>query len=56
MLLLKAKAGQRIFIGNDVTIIVTKHNKGGATIAFDAPDHVKILRDRAIRKVAKEKR
>lgn len=54
MLVLKAKQHERISIGDHVKIVV--RSKGGATIAFDAPDHVKILRDRAIRKVAKEKR
>jgi carbon storage regulator CsrA len=54
MLILKAKRYERIRIGDNVYIHVTRTDKGGAYIAFDAPDHVKILRDRAIRKEAKQ--
>jgi sRNA-binding carbon storage regulator CsrA len=43
-LCLTIKKGQRLFIGDDIVLTVTKA-KGSVGVSIDAPDHVRILRE-----------
>ena len=45
MLVLSRKIGERIQIGDDVTLIVSKIDAGRVKLAFDAPREVSIVRD-----------
>ncbi|MCO6458208.1 MAG: carbon storage regulator [Pirellulaceae bacterium] len=44
MLVLSRKLGERICIGNDVTISVVKISGNRVRIGIEAPDHVEVLR------------
>jgi carbon storage regulator len=45
MLVLSRKVGERIFIGNNVTILIKQASTGRVTVAIDAPDDIPITRD-----------
>ena len=44
MLVLSRKVGEKVVIGNGVTVCVTEVNSNRVRLAFDAPDDVRILR------------
>ena len=44
MLVLSRKEGERLSIGNDITIVVSKVYGNRVTIGIEAPKHVKIVR------------
>ena len=44
MLVLSRKVGEKVFIGDDVTIVVTRVSKNRVSLAIEAPDHVRIRR------------
>jgi carbon storage regulator len=44
MLVLSRKEGQRIHIGNDTTITITKIKGNVVRIGIDAPSHVAVVR------------
>jgi carbon storage regulator len=44
MLVLSRKEGQRIQIGNDTTITITKIKGSVVRIGIDAPNHVSVMR------------
>ncbi len=46
MLVLSRKPGERIFVGNDITITVTKIDRAGCVrIGIDAPRSVLVIRE-----------
>jgi carbon storage regulator CsrA len=45
MLVLTRRVGERIKIGDTITLIVTQVLKGRVTLAFEAPDVVRIRLD-----------
>jgi carbon storage regulator CsrA len=49
MLILTAKVGELIYIGNDIKIIVlhNSYNDNELSLGFDAPENVHILRQKA---------
>lgn len=48
MLVLARTVGQKIFIGDDITVTFLEHRRGGAIrVGIDAPKDVQILRDDA---------
>ncbi len=53
MLVLSRKAGERINIGNDITVEVRRVSGNRVTIALHAPKEVRILRGE-LKKVAQE--
>jgi carbon storage regulator len=44
MLVLSRKAGERIVIGDRITVVVSRINGGRVTLAIQAPEQVKIIR------------
>jgi carbon storage regulator len=44
MLVLSRKPGEKIVLGNDITLTVVEVRRGRVRLAFDAPDQVRILR------------
>ena len=44
MLVLSRKPGEQVVLGNDITLTVVEVRGGRVRLAFDAPDHVRILR------------
>jgi carbon storage regulator CsrA len=44
MLVLSRKVGERIQIGNDITLVLSRIIGNRATIGIEAPDHVRIVR------------
>lgn len=44
MLVLSRKLGEKVVIGNDITLTVVEVNGNRVRLAFDAPDDVRILR------------
>lgn len=53
MLVLTRKIGEKILIGNDVAVTITKIQGNRVWIGLEAPASVKILRDEVLQK-AKE--
>lgn len=45
MLVLSRKTGERILIGNDVTITVIRVGPNAVRLGFDAPQHLNIVRE-----------
>ncbi len=45
MLVLSRKAGERILIGNDVTITVIRVGPNAVRLGFDAPNSLNIVRE-----------
>lgn len=54
MLVLSRKVGQKIRIGQDIEITVTKVSGSRVTLGVSAPDFIRILRDEAEEKVEKK--
>ena len=48
MLALSRKKSQSILLGDDIRITVVKVQGNRVTLAIEAPDHVRILRDELI--------
>jgi len=44
MLVLSRKPGEKVVIGNNITLTVVKTHGNQVRLAFDAPDDVRILR------------
>ena len=44
MLVLSRKTGEKLVIGDDVTIVVSRVSKNRVSLAIEAPDHVRIRR------------
>ena len=44
MLVLSRKQGEKVVIGNDITVTVAEVKGGRIRLAIDAPDHVRVLR------------
>lgn len=44
MLVLSRKVGERIEIGDDVTVVVSRISGNRVTIAIDAPSNIKVIR------------
>jgi carbon storage regulator len=44
MLALSRKTGEKVVIGNGITLVVVEVRGGRVRLAFDAPDQVRILR------------
>jgi carbon storage regulator len=44
MLALSRKSGEKVIIGNGITMTVVEVRGGRVLLAFDAPEHVRILR------------
>ena len=44
MLDLSRKPGEKVYIGNGITLTVVEVQGDRVRLAFDAPDHVRILR------------
>ena len=44
MLVLSRKPGEKVVIGNGITLTVVEVGGGRVRLAFDAPDQVRILR------------
>jgi carbon storage regulator CsrA len=57
MLILTAKAGELIYVGRDVKIIVlnNSYSDNELSLGFDAPEHIPILRQKAKVKFKKVK-
>lgn len=49
MLVLSRKPGEKVIIGNGITLTVVEFNGNRVRLAFDAPDDVRILRGRTRR-------
>jgi carbon storage regulator len=45
MLVLSRKVGQRILIGDQITVTVVRVAPGAVRIGVDAPDHMSIVRE-----------
>ncbi len=45
MLVLSRTLGERIFIGEDITIVVARVNGGTVQLGIEAPEDVKVLRE-----------
>lgn len=45
MLTVSRKARERIFIGDDIVVVVRRTDRGKVSIGVHAPDGVKILRE-----------
>lgn len=54
MLQLTRKPGQRIFIGDDIEVVVMSVSRSEARIAIKAPRTVSILRGEIVERIAKE--
>lgn len=48
MLVLSRKPGEKVVIGNNITLTVIEINGNRVRIAFDAPDQVRILRSELV--------
>ena len=54
MLILTRKAGEKIRIGDDITIHVVDIGKGNVRIGVDAPKDVAIMRNEVVERIEKE--
>jgi carbon storage regulator len=45
MLVLERKPGQKILIGNDVTLVVTEIKGNAVCLGIEAPEEIKVWRD-----------
>ena len=52
MLHVDVKIGVTVFIGNDITVTISKTKKKGAKLSIHAPEHIKITRSDYKPKVA----
>jgi carbon storage regulator len=56
MLVLTRKIGQRVFIGDDIIVTVTRidKDKDAVSLGFDAPKTVAVHREEVLRRIQKE--
>ena len=54
MLILTRKPGEKIRIGDDITIHVVDIGKGNVRIGVEAPKDVSIMRDEVVERIAEE--
>ena len=54
MLILTRKAGEKIRIGDDITIHVVDIGKGNVRIGVDAPKDVAIMRNEVVERIEEE--
>lgn len=54
MLILTRKPGEKIRIGDDITIHVVDIGKGNVRIGVDAPKNVAIMRDEVVERIEEE--
>ena len=45
MLVLSRKVGERIWIGDDISVVVVRITGGGVRLGIEAPEHIKVIRD-----------
>lgn len=55
MLILTRKTGERIMIGDDVTVNILSVRGGQVRIGFDAPNHVSVHREEIYLRIQREK-
>lgn len=55
MLVLSRKVGERIYVGDDVTITLVRIGPDKARIGIDAPDSVPIHREEVCARIQREK-
>jgi len=48
MLVLSRKVGERIMVGNEVTITVVRVTGGGVRLGIEAPEHLPVVREELI--------
>ena len=51
MLVLQRREGEGVCIGNDIHIVVKRIGYRSITLSFEAPEHIKILRDELLRQL-----
>lgn len=51
MLVIKRKKGEKVFIGNDISIIVVGIQGNKVSLAIDAPTETLILREELVKKI-----
>ena len=49
MLLLIRKVNEKVYIGNDITVVVIGIRGNRVTLGFDAPRHISIERDDCVK-------
>ena len=54
MLVLTRKVGEKLLIGDDITISIVEVNRGGVRIGVDAPRNVSILRYEVYERIQEE--
>ncbi|HEY4312484.1 MAG TPA: carbon storage regulator [Pirellulales bacterium] len=54
MLVLSRKVGERIVVGDNITITVVRMGQGNVRIGIDAPDHMPIVREELLRGPVKD--
>jgi carbon storage regulator len=54
MLVLTRKVGEKLLIGDDITISVIEVNRGGVRIGVEAPRNVSILRHEVYERIQEE--
>jgi carbon storage regulator len=47
MLMLTRKPGQRLYIGDDITVVIFEYSKGQFKVGVDAPKEIAIVREEA---------
>lgn len=56
MLVLSRKVGERIWIGDEISITVVRLTGGGVRIGIDAPDELPVVREELKKKIEAERR
>ena len=54
MLVVSRKIGQRILIGDKITVTVIKVSGGGVRIGIDAPDEMPVMREELAAEIAQQ--
>jgi len=54
MLVLSRKSGQRLHIGDDVILTVTRCSNGRVRLGIDAPSHVRVMREEVLSRITSE--
>lgn len=49
MLVLKREEGERILIGDDITVVICRTGKRFVKIGIEAPKHVRVMREELVR-------
>jgi carbon storage regulator len=56
MLVLSRKVGERIWIGDEISITVVRLTGGGVRIGIDAPDELPVVREELKNKIEAERK